>query len=248
VIQFLVFVLGLPAAIAVAIYFTSDYWLPIILNTKGNVDQPTLHEIAKVLPTAIAAMFASIVAAGTAVISVGLQRKANLRIEDRRGEILNELQKKKSDLEGELDTKRQQLTFELGVKRAEMDGTSANLKEAHDNVSEYRYVIGDILVHGVKDHDLEPVYQKLSKSIDILHDSPELHQALVDFRQSGYYLFERFEPLKSAARRRAIWAEKSQQGQLSLGIEFGQYAEHALELLRAERKRAVEAANPANTT
>lgn len=79
-VQFFVLVALLAGTVGFGIYKSSPYWLSSIFNAKGQIDM----EMLKVLPAALAAAGASVVAAGTSVINVGLQLRANKRLESHR--------------------------------------------------------------------------------------------------------------------------------------------------------------------
>jgi hypothetical protein len=183
VVKYLFFVILVPLAAAAGVYYSSEHWIPILFGSWENLDTSTKRELLKVAPTAIAAMFGSIVAAVTAVIVVGLQRNANLRIETRRGEILGELEDKKNTLAGELDTKRQELQHELGIKRQELDQQLNRLNEARTAVSEYRYLIQTVRLYGYKAEDVGPIQKKLLALRDSFKELPELYQAWAIFYQ-----------------------------------------------------------------
>ena len=237
VLKYLLFVILVPLAVAAGVYYSSNHWLPILSGSWENLDTSTKRELLKVAPTAIAAMFGSIIAAVTAVIVVGLQRNANLRIEDRRGEILAELEGKKRTLARELDEQHQQLQHELGIERQEIDQKLNLLNEARTVVSEYRYLIQTLRLYGYKADDVEAIQGKLIALRDSFRELPQLYQAWAIFYQRGYYLCERIRPLRSPASRRRLWNEQSQESPLSLGVEFGNSAEEVLTLLGEERTR-----------
>jgi hypothetical protein len=241
VLKYFLFVVLVPLAVAAGVYYFSDHWMHLLSNSWQNLDAPTQRELVKVAPTAIAAMFGSIVAAVTSVIVVGLQRNANLQVETRKGEILSELEKKKNTLAGELDTKRQELQHELGITRREIDEQLSRLNEARAAVSEYRYLIQTMRLYGYKAEDIEPIHKKLIQLRDSFREPPELYQAWAIFYQRGYYLCERIKPLRSPASRRRVWAEQSQESPLSLGVEFGNSAEEVLGLLAEMRTQILSA-------
>lgn len=239
---FLVVVLA-PLAVAAGVYYFSDHWLPLIIGSWENLDTSTKRELLKVAPTAVAAMFGSIVAAVTAVIVVWLQRNANLRVERHKGDILAELEEKKKTIAGELDTKSQELTHQLGLKRLEIDEGLNRLNDARSTVSEYRYLIQRVKLVGYAKtkQDIEPLNKKLIQLRDSFGNFPELRRAWADLHQKGHHLCERMEPLRTIASRQQLWAEISQGSTLPVGIEFGNAAEQVLTRLGEARTQVLPA-------
>ena len=193
-LKYLAFVVLVPLAVAAGVYYSSEHWIYLLSGSWENLDTPTKRELLKVAPTAIAAMFGSIVAAVTAVIVVGLQRNASLQIETRKGEILSELEEKKNTLADQLDTKHQELEHELGLKRQEIDEKLNRLNEARSAVSEYRHLVQTVRLIGYKQtEEIEPFQKKLLQLRDSFTEFPELYKAWAAFHQKGYYLCERME-------------------------------------------------------
>ena len=229
-----------PLAVAAGVYYSSDHWIPIVFSSWENLDTSTKRELLKVAPTAIAAMFGSIVAAVTAVIVVGFQRGATLRIENRKGEILQELEDKKNTLAGQLDTKRQELQHELGLERREIDEKLNRLTEARSAVSEYRHWVQTVRRIGYnKTEEIEAFQKKMVELRDSFIEFPELRQAWANFHQNGFFLCEKMKPLRTIASRREVWAEASQQSPQSLGVEFGNSAEEVLTRLAEARAQVL---------
>jgi hypothetical protein len=228
VLKYLAWVVLLPLAVAAAVYYSSEHWIYLLTGSWENLDTGTKRELLKVAPTAIAAMFGSIVAAITAVTLVGLQRNASLQIETRKGEILDELEKKKNTLAGQLDTKRQELQQKLGLARQQIDEKLNRLNEARSSVSEYRSLVQMMRSFGDETGEIKPFQKKLIQLRDSFTEFPELYKAWTDFHQKGFYLCERMEPLRSAKKRRTVWDEISQQSPLTLGVEFGNSAQEVL--------------------
>lgn len=239
VLKYLAWVVLLPLAVAAAVYYSSDHWIYLLTGSWENLDTGTKRELLKVAPTAIAAMFGSIVAAVTAVTLVGLQRNASLQIETRKGEILDELEKKKNTLAGELDKKRQELQQKLGLARQQIDEKLNRLNEARSTVSEYRSLVQMMRSFGDETEEIKPFQKKLIQLRDSLTEFPELYKAWTDFHQRGFYLCERMEPLRSAKKRRTVWDEISQQSPLTLGVEFGNSAQEVLARLEEVRDQVV---------
>jgi len=240
VLKYYLPVVLVPLAVAAGVYYSSEHWIYLLFGSWENLDTATKRELLKVAPTAIAAMFGSIVAAVTAVVVVGLQRSATLHIETRKGEILGELEEKKNTLAGDLDTKRQELQHELGLERREIEDKLNRFNEARSTVSDYRYLVQTVRSVGYNNaEEIEPLKKKMIALRDSFEEFPELHKAWAEFYQKGYYLCEQMRPLKTPATRRQVWAAPGPDTPVPLGVEFGSSAQDVLALLGEERARVL---------
>jgi hypothetical protein len=240
VLKYLAFVVLVPLAVAAGVYFSADHWMFLLSSSWENLDTATKREMLKVAPTALAGMFGSIIAAVTAVVVVALQRSANLQVETRKGEILDELEDKKNILAGQLDKKRQELQQQLALERDQIDDKLSRLNEGRAAVSEYRYLLQTVRLTGYKETEaIEPFQKKLIELRDGFTQFPALYDCWAKFHQKGHYLCERMQPLKSAVRRREVWIEKSSESNLSLGVEFGNSAQEVLDRLGEARAQVL---------
>jgi hypothetical protein len=232
----------LVGAVGFAVYFGTQQ----LLFSNPQWTNRDLHKILDAVPVALATIFASLVAAGTSVVLVGLQSRANTKLERRRTELLEELETKKNALAADLEAHKSALAEqldknreELAFKRAEIERKLNLFTEAREFVSSYRYAIGELRISGYRAEEFRPLEQTMAKLRDALErdSSHELYIAWYDFHQKGFNLCERAQTLKTLTNRWSLWAEKSEETGLPLGVEFGNVAQRVLTLLTAEREQ-----------
>jgi hypothetical protein len=261
VLRFFVILSILAAIGGGAAYFTTSYFLPSVYNPQGKIDV----EILKVLPAAIAAVVASVIAATTAVINVGLQLRTAKQLETHRvgeqlkanqlladnaqtftremekekNKFIDEMEDKKKVYTAELDRRKQELAHQLGIEKIDIERRLEQVNNAEQIAREYRYLIGQIRVGMFLGSDISAMFPKMADIANDLDSKSELCRVWRWFSQLGIYLYERASKLKSTSGRRRLWEEIDEKTGITYGKEFVAKAEEIRALLVKRREEIV---------
>jgi hypothetical protein len=262
VVKFFILLACLAGAVGFGIYRSSSIWLSSVFNAKGQID----IELLKVLPAALAAVGASVVTAGASVINVGLQLRANKRLETHRitaqlnankeledvrkrltseldgdkNSFLLELEKKKNDLGIELDERKQALGLQLSVTKLEIERQLQHFDQAKDAVISYRYEISQIRSGEYDADEVERLEPKIIAIRDNIPRNSDLYSAWCWFHQLGFNLAQRAARLTTASRRRALWREINKSSGISVGLEFARKAEEVRVMIENKRDEILQ--------
>ena len=175
---------------------------------------------------------------------------------ERKGQIIEDLDRKRNELASDLDQRRNELAksledhkgnlatglsdhqHELTVKRGAIDEKIDQIKEARETVTLYRLAIGSLRFGSYTATEVEPYHSKLALCRDRLPRGSELHDIWCQFMELGHYLEERAKDRKPVGQRR-LWIESvASHGDRPLGVVFAERGERILSLLDDEAARA----------
>jgi hypothetical protein len=240
---FLLFVIVLTFVTGAGVYFSVPYWLPAISGSSGQIDQAKLLEMLKVVPAAIAAIIASIIAGTTSALVVRLQLGANKRLESHKTRLIEELDYKKNQFLEELQNKKYELDKDLERERIILNLTKEEIEHrlellgnAQQVATDYRVALGVLQTGELRLKAMQSLEPQIAQIRDKLYPQTPLYSAWCNFHQQGVFLRGRAQQLRRPEEKRNLWTEPDQKTGEPLGKMFGFLAEEVLRLLRAERE------------
>jgi hypothetical protein len=238
-LRFVGFIVIVFVIVSAGSYFALPYFLPALFSPPIQADAARQLELLKLLSAAVAATVSSLITTGTSMLLVRHQLHANKDLEDHKGRIIEDLEKKKSALTRALEADKDG----YALRRLGIEDAFSRIASLRDAISTYRHAVG-ALRRGEFD---EEVASSAAKDLDIavafFRSNVALYQALDAFRQRGLYLVERAGRIDTPVGQRNLWREPSKAATDAgepLGVRFAADAEQALVLLSAEREQTLQ--------
>jgi hypothetical protein len=177
-----------------------------------------------------------------------LDKKRNdlaVSLDTHRNTLAGTLEEKKNELAGQLDTQRQELGLDIAMRRLRIDTSLAQLGALSSAAVAYKYEVGALRRGEFEDDEAATKAKDLDLAIDgmdVFTGDDPLRRALESFRQRGTYLIERAARIGTPEGQRNLWREISKAAADNgepLGPLFGADGKTVRDLLSEARARII---------